>query len=357
MTEKENKIRDVLIVIPAYEPDDSFEQICKELNKNLLIPLIVVDDGSGKRYKNIFKSIESQGNVVLRHSVNLGKGRALKTAFNYVLNNYENCIGVVTADSDGQHRSRDIVSIKKALANRTDVLVLGVRDFEGEEIPWKSKFGNKLTRVICNYLCGVKVTDTQTGLRGISKEFMKTLMNTPGEGFEFETNMLIATKDKVEIIEVPIETVYDSRENHRTHFDPIKDSVRIYKIFGIIFTKFVVASVSSFFIDILLFSQFCGLMRGIMPLYYISIATILARVLSSFYNFAVNYGVVFKSQKKKLASASRYFTLVIVLMGLSALFTTVGAMIFQSLSETVIKVIVDTFLFFLSYKIQQRIVF
>lgn len=52
MTEKENKIRDVLIVIPAYEPDDSFEQICKELNKNLLIPLIVVDDGSGKRYKN-----------------------------------------------------------------------------------------------------------------------------------------------------------------------------------------------------------------------------------------------------------------------------------------------------------------
>ena len=132
------------------------------------------------------------------------------------------------------------------------------------------------------------------------KEFMKTLMNTLGERFEFGTNMLIATKDKVGISEVPIEIVYDSRENHQTHFDPIKDCIRTYKIFGTIFTKFLIASVSSLFIDILLFSWFCKLMRGIIPLYYVSIATVLALVSS--YNFAVNYGVVFKSKKKKLAS-------------------------------------------------------
>jgi len=355
----------VPIVIPSYEPDTELLKLCEALCSKGLTDVVIVDDGSGPDYASLFETVETKYQfTVLRHAVNLGKGRGLKTAFNYLLNRGGDLVGCVTADSDGQHTPEDIIRCIEALEKEPDKLILGCRDFDLEHVPTKSKYGNKITRNICKFLCGVNVSDTQTGLRAISRDFMAKLMNCPGERFEFETNMLIETKDYCGITEIPIETVYESKTDHKSHFHPIRDSIRIYKIFGRIFGKFLLASVSSFVIDILLFSLFCGIFQALTDgVWYAAVATVLARVISSVYNYLVNYALVFHSGKKHTTSASRYFLLALVQMCLSAGLVTLFVWLItvvlgaSGFSETVIKVIVDTVLFLFSYYIQRKYVF
>ena len=232
------------IIIPSYEPDERLIDLLDDFKEEGLTDVVLVDDGSGEEYQHLFdKARDEYGCVVLKHAVNQGKGRALKTAFNFCLNEYPDMIGCITADSDGQHSVSCIKCCMDALVKNPGALILGVRDFSLENVPWKSRFGNTLTSFICKYLEGVSVSDTQTGLRGISTEFMKTCLNVEGERFEFETRMLIATKGVCDIFEVPIETIYDSKENHQSHFNPVKDSIRVYKVFQKSFTKLIVACV------------------------------------------------------------------------------------------------------------------
>ena len=133
--------------------------------------------------------------TLLQHHVNLGKGRALKTAFNYYLNYFPDGIGVVTADGDGQHAPEDIIKCVERLRHSPEALILGVRDFSGKDVPLRSRVGNKITRTILKWAIGAPISDTQTGLRGIPRWFLKQILPLKGERFEFETSMLVAGKE------------------------------------------------------------------------------------------------------------------------------------------------------------------
>jgi Glycosyltransferases involved in cell wall biogenesis len=350
------------IVIPSYEPDERFPAILKDLKQAGLGPVIVVDDGSGDDYLPFFNEaqelVKDQGGVVLHHDVNKGKGRALKTAFSYILENMPESIGCVTADSDGQHSVNCIRKCMDALTEHPDDLVLGVRDFTGEDVPFKSRAGNTITIKVCSFLCGVTVSDTQTGLRAIPKSFMKELLDVEGERFEFETQMLIDSKDKYPIFEVPIETIYDSKENHQTHFNPVKDSIRIYKLFGKMFAKFIFSSLSSCVIDLLLFALFCNIFSSVVDsAIYVTAATVLARVISATYNYLVNFKLVFKSGKSHTSSFPKYVVLAIIQMSLSAGLVTILVLLFAGVPELAFKIPVDVVLFLLSYYVQRRFVY
>ena len=208
------------IVIPAYEPDERLLLLLETLKEGSQGPVVIVDDGSGHAYKEIFEQagayVEALGGVVLTHEVNRGKGRALKTAFACILKKYPEAVGCVTADSDGQHTVECIEKVRKTLEEHPDSLVLGVRRFDGKDVPWRSRMGNGITERVFAYVSGVHVTDTQTGLRGIPRAFMEELLDVQGERFEFETQMLLESAGSYPIIEVPIRTIYDSKENHQT---------------------------------------------------------------------------------------------------------------------------------------------
>ncbi|MCR4717976.1 MAG: bifunctional glycosyltransferase family 2/GtrA family protein [Lachnospiraceae bacterium] len=346
------------LIIPSYEPDERLIELLKRLTNSGYDNIIIVNDGSSEEYSHFFEDAKNNYNcTVIRHFINLGKGRALKTAFNYCLSKDPDLIGCVTADSDGQHTSSDIASVMEALIKEPENLILGCRDFSNGNIPKKSYFGNTLTRQVCRFLCGVNVSDTQTGLRGIPKAFMADLLDTAGERFEFETRMLIESKNNFPITEIPIETIYDSKENHQTHFDPVKDSIRIYKIFGGEFAKFIVSSLSSSVLDLVLFALFCKIFNSLYAGIYITLATVSARVLSATYNYIINYAFVFKSKENRSLALFKYASLAIVQMSLSALFVTLLVTAFSNTPEVVIKIIVDTILFFISYYIQREIVF
>ena len=348
------------IVIPAYEPDDRLLTLLEELTRNGQGPILLVDDGSGSDYAAIFAKaepyVQQSGGQLLTHEVNRGKGRALKTAFAYVLEHCPDAVGVVTADSDGQHSPGCIAAVSAALGQNPEDLVLGVRCFDGEDVPWKSRVGNKLTMKVLGYVSGLHVSDTQTGLRGIPVSFMKELLDVPGDRFEFETEMLLATVGRRKITEVPIKTIYDSRENHQTHFDPFKDSLRIYRILAKRFVKYMFASLSSSVVDIVLFAVFCALLRQRLA-GYVAVATVLARIISATYNYAINYKVVFQSKAHPGLAAARYAALAVVQMTCSALLVSGGVALFAALPEVAVKIVVDVLLFFASYYIQQNFVF
>ncbi len=351
------KTRTIPIIIPAYEPDEKLIGLLGELKNAELSPVIVVDDGSDRgKYGQLFDRAKIElGAVVLRHAVNMGKGRALKDAFNYCLNEYSDLVGVITADSDGQHSATDIKRLKDELLEYPDSLILGTRNFDESGIPARSVFGNKTTSRVMGVLTGVNVTDTQTGLRAIPSEFMKYLLNEKGERFDFETNMLLATSSqRVPIRQVDIQTIY-IEENKSSHFRPIRDSIMIYAVFG----KFIFSSLSSSVIDMLMFALFCRLFRNTQGLVigYIMLSTILARVISATYNFTFNYRVVFKGSGNKLIAAVKYVLLAVVIMILSGYGVTFIHGFFEATPEVFVKIPVDCLLFLLSFVIQREFVY
>ena len=348
------------VIIPSLNPDDSLVSYVGGV-VDAGYDVLVVDDGSSLDKRPMFDRLEHLDGVhVLRHFVNMGKGRALKDAFNYYLtHNAESC-GVITADSDGQHTLEDINKVAAAMAAHDDALVLGARDFSGDNVPPKSAFGNKLTRRVLKMLWGGAITDTQTGLRGIPRSLIPEYLTLSGERFEYETGMLIeALSKKTPVIEVPIETIYIAG-NSGTHFNPIVDSLKIYGLIFGSFLKFLLSSLSASLIDLAVFQAVVAFLGRFALSSRVGVATAVARLCSSLYNYKVNKSVVFKTQESEEPAGSRpivrYYTLVVVQACLSA------ACVFAlsswlGMPELLSKIIVDSLLFLLSYQVQRRWVF
>lgn len=341
-------MEDIFVVVPTLNPNI---EIFKKFLDNLLEStknVLVYDDGCNKEYDSFFKDLEKKKITVLHHYVNLGKGRAMKDAFNYLLLKYPKLKGVVTADSDGQHSIKDIEKVAEEIKKHPDSLILGCRDFDSENVPVRNKFGNKITRGVFKTFVGLSITDTQTGLRGYPTKVMSSLMTIKGDRFEYETNMLIETMNKkIPIIEVPIETIYLENSNSESHFNPVKDSFEIYKLFF----KFILAGLSSFILDYLLFYIFSLIIGGVNSILY---ATICARVLSSVYNFLVNSNVVFKNRNS--SSLIKYACLCVLQMFVSGLAVEYIVKL-THISSMVIKLIVDVILFIVNFVIQRTFIF
>lgn len=342
-----------VIVIPSFNPDQKLVDLVKTLIKNELSNILIVNDGSKKECNQIFIEAQQLGCTVIRHAVNLGKGRALKTAFNYLLNKYDEDVMAICADCDGQHLVEDIIDVRDKLYDNEDSIVLGSRQFDDKSIPFRSRFGNKFTRSIFNLFCGIKVSDTQTGLRGLSGKTMKKFLTTKGERYEFEMNMLIEAKDKcVGVTEVPIKTVY-IEDNKNSNFNPLKDSLKVYSVF----LKFITSSFLSFVVDILLFALLVKLFDNVLDkASTIFLGTLIARLCSSLINYTLNKNTVFNSTGNNSKAIIKYYILCFIQLICSGLLV---LLIYSLLpiEESVIKIIVDTVLFIISFKIQREWVF
>jgi hypothetical protein len=224
-------MKNMVVIIPSYKPDkEIMSKFIDELKKEIK-NIVIVNDGSGNEYNDYFSTFEKASIPVLRHYVNMGKGRAIKTAFNYICNNYPEFECAVTADCDGQHTVEDIKHCLIETKENPSKLILGVRNFDQKDVPFKSKYGNKITKNIFKVFIGINISDTQTGLRGFTRKTIEKFITTLGERYEYETNMLIDCKlNDIKIKEVPIKTIYINN-NKTSHFNPIKDSIMIYKLF------------------------------------------------------------------------------------------------------------------------------
>lgn len=336
-----------VIIIPAYQPGRNLLKLVNHLCSTPRQNIIVVDDGSSAEHREIFDALTGRAGVhLLRHAVNLGKGQALKTAFNYFLVTFpEAHAGVVTADADGQHLPEDVQRVAAALATNPTELVLGTRRFSGE-VPWKSSLGNTLTRHIFYGLLGRKISDTQTGLRGIPRAFLADLLPVPASRYEFELEMLVkASEQHLHVREVPIETVYEDG-NRGSHFNPIVDSLRIY----FVFLRFLLLSLSTAALD---FAVFTAAYLGSGNIF---LSTATARLIAGAFNYHFARAAVFKSGGRPSQELVKYVALVIWLMIVSYTLLT-GLVIFVGLSVYSSKIIAETVLFLASFAIQRLFVF
>jgi len=214
-------------LVPAWQPEQVLITLVEQLLAAGFGAVLLIDDGSEAEHSAIFTACSNERRVVLlTHTVNLGKGRALKTGFDYILSSLPWVEAVVTADADGQHRIEDIVAVAHRLLNSRDAVVLGTRTFV-KNVPLRSRFGNRLTRIIFGLITGVRLGDTQTGLRGFPRQMLSQLIVLDGERYEYEMTVLAHVCEHAAPLEVPIETVY-FENNRSSHFDPMRDSMRIY---------------------------------------------------------------------------------------------------------------------------------
>src|SRR4051812_45628679 len=117
-------MKEIGIIMPAYQPDEKAIQVIEELVQLHDGPIFIVDDGSNASY--VFNKLDTFEQVtILRHAANQGKGRALKTAFHYVSNECPDLRAVVTIDADGQHLTKDIMKLVRSLGETDEALLLG----------------------------------------------------------------------------------------------------------------------------------------------------------------------------------------------------------------------------------------
>lgn len=359
--EKENF--PVVSIIPSLNPDGKLPETIAGLLSVGFSDIIIVNDGSRADCQPIFRQLENlPGCIVLTHEINRGKGCALKTAFSYYLEHFDQkqFCGVVTADADGQHLPQDIYNTALAVMNDHSnkcFLSLGTRNFDDPIVPPKSRNGNKITTRIFKMLYGKLINDTQTGLRGISNTFLPQCLEMKGDKFEYEINMLIvAARNNYLIEEIPIQTVY-FESNRETHFHPVKDSIRIYRVMFAPFLKFTCSGLLSVVVDQGLFAILLYLFfHGSRDAVAIPLATMVARIGSSFLNYTMNRVFVFSAGKATGKNLVQYYSLCVVQMLLSALLVT-SLHLLTNGNASLLKFAVDGLLFLFSYRIQQGWIF
>lgn len=368
MSEILNAVREAAILIPSLEPDERLPAYIRELEKSGFGNIIVVDDGSSEAFQAIFNEVgEIDRTVVLHHDVNHGKGVALKTGYQYILDHLPDVKGIITADADGQHTVPDCIRLAEKLEEGEHAVYLGSRDFNLPDIPPKSRTGNKITSTVFKLFYGVWLPDTQTGLRAFRREDLPFMLNVSGERYEYEMKVLIAcATKKIPMIPVTIETIYENGKNEGTHFHPIRDSYRIYKVILGGFVKFMGTSLICFLVDQLLFNLFKGWMFPLLGINLnldlplgirldnTSLANYTARLFSAILNFRLNKDLVFRVKGVKGAGL-RYAVTAVCIIILSTL--GIKALGLIGMAPWLAKLIVDTVLYFLSYRIQRQWVF
>ncbi len=337
----------IIVVIPAYKPGEGLIRVVHEILTQTNYGVVVVNDGSGEAYDAVFAALP-EGAVVLKHDVNRGKGAALKTAYAYIAE-HGACTGVITADADGQHLIGDIIRVGEALEADDQALILGSREFVGD-VPARSKFGNTLTRLVFRISSGVRVYDTQTGLRAFGIQWMKEMLAIEGQRYEYEMNVLLhCAKKGIPIREIPIQTVYENN-NSGSHFHPLRDSVKIY---GVIL-KFVSASLAAFCIDYLLLLLVRWLTRDLGEDLSLLISVVTARVTSSLCNYHLNRRLVF-AQGTRTSILKYYLVAAGLLLFNYGLLWVLNVALPVPLAAA--KILVELLLYPLSYVLQRRFVF
>ena len=335
----------MVIIIPAYEPDEKLIKLVGELKEKCNSKILIVDDGSGEKYSWIFEKSEQLGAVVVRYENNKGTGGALKTAFD-IVSDWKEAEEIVTADCDGQHLPEDIMKIMNQVKVNRSKIILGARHFTGK-VPFRSIFGNKLTSIVFLLAKGKKIIDTQTGLRGFSNDMIPWLCSIEGDRFEYEMNMLLEAEESgYEIKETPINTVY-LENNKSSHFNPLKDSIKIYMPFF----KFGISSILSALLDFSLLI-FIKLLTSNL---FLAVAG--ARICSGSFNYIMNKNYVFSKGniRNEEICFHKYVLLALVLMFMN--YITLNYLCTIGINLVIAKIMTESILFLFSFLVQKKYVF
>lgn len=350
---------DIVILIPAYNPTADLIDLTNNLIKENFKVVVVNDGSTSSESVDIFKNIHPD-TIFLKHDINQGKGQALKTGFKYIADNIP-CIGVVTADADGQHLLEDIINVASELYEKPTSLILGSRK-QNKDMMLRSRIGNIITKLVFKLATNSNVYDTQTGLRGIPSKFLQDFVNIDGQRYEYEMNMLLhCIKNKIKIEEITIKTIYINN-NKASSFKLVRDTLTIYKCmfkYSNLLNIFLfgISAVLSFVIDFLLLLFIENMTANIFTeSISLLVSVIGARIISSLFNFFFNKKVVFNSSSNLSKEFFQYYMLVVVVMTINYLLLNLLS-IKLGMNLILSKFIVEVTLFICNYIVQKFVIF
>ena len=334
------------VLIPTFNPSNKLHELIDQLIKYSVTQIILVDDGSDLAHKTVLNDLEKQKRItILHHDQNMGKGAALKDGLKYAYEHFPNIVGVVTADGDGQHTTKDIIAIGETLEKEKDKLILGTRCFD-KKVPLRSRIGNLLTRNIFKAVVGLKVNDTQSGLRGIPKDFIPRLLEIKSVGYEFELDVLLTSKySGWHIVEQKIETIYIEK-NKDSHFNPIIDSLKIYFE---LFRSSLISLATAIIDNVVFYIAIYFLGMGILS------SQIAARIIAVFFNYPMAKKYVFIAEGNDLIMFLKFISLVIVSGAVSYGF--IHLLIYFSFNVMVAKISAEAIIYFINFCIQRDYIF
>lgn len=336
-----------IALIPSYCPDERLITLVKSFCAEDWIP-VIVNDGSPSEYDTFFQACEPYA-VILYQPENKGKGTALKNGLLWIKENMTDEAVVTTVDSDGQHTVEDASRCAHLAVKHLDSLILGMRNFDQMQVPFKSKAGNKLTEKAFRFVTGKTIHDTQTGLRSFSTNLIPFLLMVNGNRYEYEMNVLLQCADRnIPMMEVEIQTIYEGN-NKSSHFHVLRDSFLIYRqLFS-----FILSSLSSFFLDYLLYVLFSIALHGKHAYLY---ANLLARAISSLFNFELNRKLVFHSDEEHMKSFVKYMFLAagILICNMTLLYLFIDKL---HMNAYLAKICTEAFLFTVSWMVQKSFVY
>ena len=214
----------VCILIPAYNAQETLGSVLKKIEP-LKMDTIVVNDGSSDETKRV---ASENGAQLLEHPLNLGKGAALRTGFQYILQKGYQV--VITLDADGQHDPSEIPSLLKIFQSVNPDILIASRAAEFGKMTFLRRFWNRLGVKAVARLCHSDITDSQSGFRLIRANVLKEVILSTSR-FETELELLIkACKKGFSVLSVPINTQKVDGTGS-SHFRPVIDTWLVCKIF------------------------------------------------------------------------------------------------------------------------------
>ncbi len=224
------------VVIPVYNHGRQVGEVIRQ-TLTLGLPVFVVDDGSTDSTREIIGNIS--GLTTLYHTENQGKGAALVTGFTAALQ--QNCNYAITIDADGQHKAEDAAALLQAVQDDRRALVVGNRQgMAGENVPWTSRFGRGFSNFWVRASGGPKVMDSQSGFRLYPlPEAMQ--LEVRARRYQFEVEILVKARQQgMDVIEVPVQVVYQPKTLRVSHFRPWLDFMRNSNTFSrLIFSRLI----------------------------------------------------------------------------------------------------------------------
>jgi UDP-N-acetylglucosamine---dolichyl-phosphate N-acetylglucosaminyltransferase len=215
-----------IIVIPAYNEERTIADVVSAAVK-IADRVLVVDDGSRDQTAALARK---NGALVVRHAVNRGVGAALGTGIEAAVR--LDADAVVTMDADGQHRAEDAAKVFDRLAQGDVDFVIGSRMKKGDDpgnMPIHRVLFNTVGNLLTFFLFGVWVTDSQSGLRGLSSKAARTI-ELRTNGMESLSEFIKEKKDKHwRFDEVAIKAIYTdySMSKGQNFFVGVKVALRL----------------------------------------------------------------------------------------------------------------------------------
>ncbi|MCP4345020.1 MAG: DUF2062 domain-containing protein [Desulfobacterales bacterium] len=212
----------VWLVIPVYNNKDTIKSVVDQ-SLNQIDNILVIDDGSTDA--DLTKLLKDTEVKVIRHDENKGKGTAILTALNYLVE--KNSISMITIDGDGQHLPEDIPLFIDAVKKNPDSLYIGIRDFDQPSVPDSSRFGRKFSNMWFKIETGKECSDSQSGFRAYPVKLISQL-NLYGSFYDFEVEVIArAAWANIPIEEIKVSVIYYPPETRVSHFHKFKDNLRI----------------------------------------------------------------------------------------------------------------------------------